>query len=330
MTFDSAAYAINGPDIGAALARRAVYASSRQSGTVQKDDLKVTDLDVPGVGIQISEGVGIVLNDYQTDPNEVYVVNNPGVHTVPAIEMPAANPSAKSYIVAIVVGDVDFNQSGHPWMPTTLAPEDVEDFEYVRPTLIEVAAGATTLDVSYPALVLARIDVPANTTTILQNMITDLRNLAAPRQSQEIFVGQPWTNASPRTIPSGSAFADWGPQEYSPSVKVPSWAKRAIVVCSINGVRLTDSTANVAGKIRTQLGTVTGQSINFDIPTNSAGAIRMNLQTADEYDVSGIAGTNAALRVEGYENAPASPSTNQRLSLRNGSQMIFDVRFFEE
>ena len=330
MTFDSAAYAINGPEIGAALARRAIYASSRQSGIVQKDDLKVTDLAVPGIGIQISEGVGLVLNDYQTEPNEVYVVNNPGVHTVPAIEMPAANPSAKSYIVAIVVGDVDFNQAGHPWMPSTLAPEDVADFEYVRPTLIEVTAGATTLDVPYPALVLARIDIPANTTTILQSYIHDLRALAAPRQSQEIFVGQPWTNAAPRRIPSGSAYGDWGPQEYSPSVKVPSWATRAIVICSLNGVRLADSSANVAGNIRTQLGSVVGDSIGFDVPNNSAGSIRMNLQTAGEYDVTSVAGTSQNLRVEGYENAPAAPSTNQKLALQNGSQMIFDVRFFEE
>lgn len=330
MTFDSAAYAINGPEIGSALARRAVYASSRQSGIVQKDDLKVTDLSVPGVGIQISEGVGLVLNGYQTDPNEVYVVNNPGVHTVPASEMPAANPSAKSYIVAIVVGDVDFNQAGHPWMPSTLAPEEVEDFQYVRPTLIPVSAGAKTLSVNYPALVLARIDIPANTTTILQNMITDLRNLAAPRQSQEMFVGQPWTNGSPRYIPAGAAYADWGPQEFSPSVAVPEWATRAIVVCSINGVRVDDPSGNIVGGVRTQLGSVTGPSASFDLPASSTGPIRLNLQTAGEYDVTSVAGSNQNLRVEGFESSPASPTNAKKLALRGGSQMIFDVRFFEE
>jgi len=330
MTFDSAAYAINGPEIGAALARRAAYATSRQSGIVQKNDLKVSALAVPGIGIEIDEGVGIVLNGYQDDPNEVYVVNNPGVHTVQAADMPAANPSDKSYIVAIVVGDVDFNQAGHPWMPTTLAPEDVADFEYVRPTLIEVSAGATTLNVNYPALVVARIDIPASTTTITDEMIVNLGQLASPRQSQEIFIGSPWTGASPERIPSGSSYGDWGTPQYNPSVKVPSWATRAIVVCSINGVRLQDSSANVVGNIRTQLGSVTGQSVSFDIPANSAGSIRMNLQTADEYDVTTVAGTNQNLRVEGFQNNPGSPSADQRLDLRGGSQMIFDVRFFEE
>jgi hypothetical protein len=105
----------------------------------------VSELAVPGVGLLISPGVGLVLNDYQDDPNEVYVVSNPGSHTITALEMPAANPSAKHYIVAVVVGDPDFSQAGHPWMGSDDPPLGAEStFQYVRPTIIEVAAGATT------------------------------------------------------------------------------------------------------------------------------------------------------------------------------------------
>lgn len=331
MTFDNAAWAINGAQMGADLARRAMYAEARQSGIVQKEDLEVTELAVPGVGILISDGVGLVINDYQTDPNEIYVVSNPGSHTIPSGDMPAANPAAKSYIVAVVVGDSDFSQAGHPWMTAEDPPEGEETtFEYVRPTLIEVSAGATTLDVNYPALVLARIDIPADTTTITNSMITDLRTLASPRQSQEMFVSpvDSWTNGAPDYIPSGSAYAAWG--SYSPTVKVPSWATRAIVVCSINGAVVIDSSVNVAGSIRTKLGSVVGPVASFDFPTGRVGAQRDNLSTAGEYAVSSIAGTTVALAVEGFENIPASPTTNQRLRLQNGSQMVFDVRFFEE
>lgn len=332
MTFDSAAWAINGPEIGASLARRAMYAEARQGGIVQKDDLKVSQLTVPGVGVLISEGVGLILNGYQADPNEVYVVSNPSAHTVPAIEMPPANPSPKSYILAVVVGDPDFSQAGHPWMQATDPPLGQETtFQYVRPTLIEVSASATSLDVNYPALPLARIDIPASTTTITDSMITDLRTLSNPRSDQTILVSPngAWDNAAPRYIPSGSAFADWGPQEYAPSVKIPSWATRAIVVASVNGVGLVDTSVNISGNVRTQLGTVSGPSTTFDISTGG-GAIRMNLQTAGTYNVSSIAGSTVALRLEGYENKPASPTTAQRLRLQSGSQMIFDVRFFEE
>lgn len=333
MTFDSAAWAINGPRIGAALARRAQYASSRQSGIVQKNDLKVHQLATPGVGIVIDEGVGIVLNGYQNrtvdGANEAYVVNNPGGHTIPAISMPASNPAAQSYIVAIVVGDPDFDQIGHPWMPSTGVPLGEETtFQYVRPTLIPVAAGATSLNVNYPALVLARIDVPANTTTITDVMIKDLRKLANSRQSQEIFIGNPWNNTTVvDAMPSASDYADWS--RYVPTVTVPTWATRAIMVVNINGVRVGDASKNITGGVRTQFGAVSGPAQSIDLPT-SAGGIRLNLQTAGSYDVKALAGTTQALRVEAYENVPASPTAAQKLTLQGGSQIIFDVRFFEE
>lgn len=332
MTFDKAAWAINGPTLGASLARRSMYALARTSGIVQKDDLKVSQLSTPGVGVQISEGVGLVLNKYQTTPNETYVVNNPGTHIIPSGEMPPSNPSAKSWIVAIVVGDPDFSQTGHPWMLATDPPDGTENtFVYVRPTLIEVSAGATTLPGAYPGLVLARIDIPANTTTITNAMITDLRKLANPRQEQTIKVSNAaWSNASPVYIPSGSVYADWGNTQFSPQVTIPSWAKRAVMVTSINGVVVLDSAANPVGGVRSQLGSTVGGVTNFDMPSGIAGASRINLQCAAEFDVSAIAGTTVNARVEGFQSNPASPTNNQKLQLRGGSQMIHDIRFFEE
>ena len=332
MTFDSAAWAINGPILSAALARRAMYSSARQSGIVQKGDLKVSQLSTPGVGVQIAGGVGLVLNGYQTTPNETYVANNPSTHIIPSNQMPASSPSAKSWMLAIVIGDGDFSQAGHPWMLATDPPEGQENtFVYVRPTLIEVSAGATTIPgAAYPHLILARIDIPANTTTITNSMIVDLRKLANPRQEQQIFVGNPWTNGSPVRIPSGSAYAGWGNAQFAPSVKIPSWATRAIIVASINGVGLNDASVNIGGGMRTMLGTVAGFATAFDLPTGRVGGQRENFQTAGSYDVTAIAGTTVNIVLEGFENAPASPTTNQRLALRSGSQVIFDVRFFEE
>jgi hypothetical protein len=333
VTFETTAYAINGSQLGAALMRRAAYAALHgQQGVVHSGDLKVTQLAVPGVGVQIAAGVGLVLNDYQVDPNETYVVSNPAIHIVPSTDMPAANPSAKSYILAVVVGDPDFSQTGHPWMTSDDPPVGQElTFAYVRATLVEVAAGATGLNVSYPALPLARIDVPANTTTITNSMIHDLRTLGSPRQSQEIFVSAAgtWNNDTPTKIPSGSTFGDWGSAQFAPSVVVPTWATRAILVCSVNGVGLRDASVNITGNLRAQLGSVSGPSVSFDLPSGRVGAQRENFQAAGEYDVSSIAGTTAILRVEAFENNPAAPTDNQKLDLRNGSQQIFDVRFFE-
>lgn len=334
MTFDNTAWAINGALLGSSIARRAEFAAtSGGQGIVQRGDLKVTQLATPGVGLLVNEGVALVRNEYQDNPSETYVVSNPGTHTIPSGSMPGSSPSARSYILAVVVGDPDFSQVNHPWMGSDDPPIGQEQsFNYVRPTLIQVADDTvTSLDVQYPALPLARIDIPANTTTITDAMITDLRSLAQPRQSQEIFVSPPntWTAGSPRLIPSGSSFSDWGPQEFKPEVKVPEWATRAIVVVTVNGVRLKDNTVNVAGNIRAQLGSVSGANVAFDYEADS-GANRVLLIAAHEYDVTSIAGDEVFVRVEGYQNVPGSPSDNRRLRLQGGSQMVFDIRFFEE
>lgn len=334
MTFDSAAWAIDGAQLTSSLARRAEFAATGGAqGIVQSGDLKVTQLGTPGVGVLVAGGVGLVRNGYQTAPNETYVVSNPTSYTIPSGDMPASNPSARSYIVAVVVGDPDFSQAGHPWMLATDPPAGTETtFQYVRPTLIQVADNTVkTLTGQYPALVLARIDIPANTTTITDAMITDLRALARPRQEQQMFVSAngTWTDAAPVYIPSAAAFGDWGAGQFHPSVDVPSWAKRAIVSARVNGAYITDTSVNISGYIRAQLGTVTGPSIAFDIQAGG-GAMRLNLEAAGTYDVSGIAGTNVQLRVEGYENVPGSPTNNQKMKLRAGSQQIFDVRFFEQ
>lgn len=336
MTFSNTAWAIDGALLGSSLARRAEYAAvGGAQGIVQKGDLKVTELAVPGVGLLIEAGVGLIRNDYQSNPNETYVVSNPSTHTMTAGEMPGSDPSARSFIVAVVVGDPDFSQTGHPWMGSDDPPVGQEEsFDYVRPTLIQVAnSSVTTLDVDYPALVLARVDIPANTTTITDSMITDLRSLARPRQSQEAFVspGGTWTGGNPRYIPHGSSFADWGPQEFKPEVKVPEWATRAILIVHVNGVRFNDQSQNIAGRLRAQLGSVTGPETRFDYEASAGGGVqRDNLMCAGEYDVSSVAGQEVFLRVEGYQNAPGSPSNAQTLRLQGGSQMVFDVRFFEE
>lgn len=333
MTFSNTAWAIDGSLLSSSLARRAEYAAvSGAHGIVKKDDLKVTQLGVPGIGILIAGGVGLVTNNYQASPNETYVASNPSSHTVPSGQMPASNPAAKSYIVAVVIGDRDFSQTGHPWMGAGDPPVGQEQtFEYVRPTLIEVSPGATTLNVNYPALVLARIDIPASTTTIINSYITDLRSLARPRQEQQMFVSAAgtWNNTTPVYISDGDIHIDWGGVQFAPSVKVPSWAKRAILVATTTGIRVADTTVNIAGFVKAQLGAVVGPETVFDY-TLGSGAIRDIIIAAGSFDVSSIAGTTAIVRIQGYQIYPAVPLIGQRPNLGAGSQQIFDIRFFEE
>lgn len=235
MTFNAAAWAIDGATINSALARTQAYAAnSGAPGIIQLGDLKVTQLGVPGNGLLITAGSALVLNGYQGDTtDQMYTVTNPSSHTVPSSDMPASNPSAKSYILAIVIGDAEFSQTGHPWMGAGDPPAGEEDsFVYVRPTMIEVVAGATTLDVDYPALPLARIDIPASTTTITDAMITDLRELSRPRT----YLAQDYVQSSTTGNVNSGGYGKLGPTVIT--VKVPSWAVKAKISGFVEGMRL--------------------------------------------------------------------------------------------
>lgn len=318
MTFQNAPWAIDGALLNSALARRAEFAAtSGASGIVQRDDLKVTQLDTPGVGVQIAPGVGLVLNEYQSNPNETYVTSNPGVHVIPSGEMPASNPSAKSYILAVVVGDPDFSQVGHPWMGAGDPPVGEETtFQYVRPTLIEVSAGATDIPGPFPALPLARIDIPANTTTITNAMIFDLRQIANPRTERQIFMGQP----TPGANVTSAVFANW--TDVAPSVKVPAWATRAKIIVQVSSALHLDP--DVQGYVRAKIGSIVGPSVVYAFDDSSGGADRQNLMMTIDADVTSIAGTDQTLRTEA-----SRLSGTGVLSTYAGQVHVFDVSFSE-
>lgn len=239
MTFSNAAWAIDGALLSSSLARRSLYAStSGEDGIVNVNALQVLPLSTPGVGVRITPGTAIITNGYQgvlSARNETYTVSNPGEHVIPSIEMPASNPSPKSYILAVVIGDPEFSQAGHPWMLVSDPPAGEEEtFQYVRPTLIEVTAGATKLNVPYPALPLARIDIPASTTTITAGMITNLRKVALPRNREAIK----YVFGSPDNLLGGSTpvltYETW-PSTAHWDIDVPDWATVAKIQSFIYG-----------------------------------------------------------------------------------------------
>lgn len=241
MTFSNAPWALDGATISSALARRAQYAAmSGGEGIVNAADLKVSQLAVPGQGLLISAGNAAITNRYQGDPNETYTVANPGTHTILSTEMPSSQPTAKSYLVLITVGDPEFSQVGHPWMTSdVLDPEVAADYDYVRPWLLEVASGVTSFDglgLNYPALALARVDIPANTTTITNAMITDLRVMARPRTMEFQF-----NSIAPATVGGMTAATnvyETFPSSASHSINIPKWATKASIIGWVSSIYL--------------------------------------------------------------------------------------------
>lgn len=330
MTFNSAAWAIDGALMASSLARRAEYAATGGSeGIVSKGDLKVRQLSTPGIGIQIDAGVGLVLNDYQTSPNETYVVSNPAAHTITAGSMPPSNPAAKSYMVAVVVGDPEFSQVGHPFMSSSdPAPGTETTFTYVRPVLIEVPPNTTKLDVDYPALPLARIDVPPNTTTIIDSYIKDVRQLAQPRSKTAINHA---TAGGNNTLNGGSGGTP-GVYEGFPAsdvvtAYVPEWATVAKVTGFLEGARLTKAGQ---GKLRATIvggGSTAATNVDESAPRNATDRVSYNIGGSIDIPAN-LRGTTVAFRVEGTPNNTASKGFLTTVS--GATSALLQVIFEEE
>lgn len=235
MTFNNAAWAIDGARLTSALARTEAYNSaSGAEGIAEPGDMKVTQLPTPGVGVQIAGGAATILNRYQTtNRNQAYTVINAGVHTITAGEMPPVSAAAQTFVVGIVVGDPEFSQTGHPFMPSSIPEGEEEEFAYVRPMVLTTAqVGGDLNNPSIPFLPLALIMRPANTTTITNAMITDIRQLARPRAKLDMNIVN---------VTAGSGIVQSG--QWSSTVllytQVPSWATRVYVTGFVEGLRLT-------------------------------------------------------------------------------------------
>jgi hypothetical protein len=330
VTFYNAPWALDGATISSALARRAQYAAmSGGEGIINAADLKVSQLAVAGNGLLISAGNAAITNRYQTDPNETYTVANPGTHTILSTEMPTSQPTAKSYLVLITIGDPEFSQVGHPWMTSdVLDPEEAADYVYVRPWLLEVAAGTTSFDglgLNYPALALARVDVPANTTTITNAMITDLRTMARPR-SKELIVQTLGLTGDMRT----ETVAAWHPFGGSWSVSIPKWATVAYVTGWVESM-IVEGTRGATADMRANL-------VNCGItPVTRLDENNYNASLGDWVRVAKniggpisipapYRGTSQTFRTEAYLFAD---SPFDSLILDSASSSLFRIRFEE-
>lgn len=324
MTFNFAPWAVDGARTGAALARiLARAATGGRSGIVSPLDLRVLPLAVNGNGVRISSGNGVVLNHYLSDPDQSYVVSNPATHTMLPADMPPPVPQTSYYLVCVVVGDPEFDQTGHPFMPgTPLAPEDAADFEYVRPVIIPCAANTTSfeqLGYNFPAVALARLEIPPNTTTITAPMITDLRELVQPRSERKLITVQPSAGLN---LTAGS-YAQW--TDAVPYVFVPEWATHAEVLVHIAGALHMDP--EVQGSIRVRLGGLYGVTTTyvFDDSTGISGGERVNLITSASGPVGNMRGTNQPIVIEGYKDT----SFAGFLGTFAGQTHVYDIQFTE-
>lgn len=248
--------------------RRGLYLASPAQGIAGVGDLKVRQLSVAGNGFRVMPGGAAVYNKYVTPIRQSYAVGMSAETIFPSGSMPASVGSPRNHLIAVTVGDPQYGNSGHPWMPAGPLP-DPATFEYVRTWLFQnVPAGADQdwLDANFafPGLALARLEVPASTTTITDAMIKDVREMANPH-SKDVQWSVSATVADP--LGGTAGVYEYWPDNSQVLVKIPKWASYAYIDGSVNGFQ--DSSSD-ATKAEMRIGSA---AMNVYTPTTKYSAI---------------------------------------------------------
>lgn len=219
--------AVHSADVGR---RLAFMASSGATGITLPGDLRVTALPTPGGAVRILPGGGPIANTYSGGSGQSYVVSNP---TSTDLSIPATGSGGGATRYVIV--RIDDPQYGGA------VPADPANGPYVKATYVSTLSGIT-----YPYMPLAKIVQPANTATITQSMITDMREMAMPREKTVVYARPNITGDAGLVLngrqawPDGEWFPNVGGQDNNGIhyIDIPKWATRMEIRAEWIAVRL--------------------------------------------------------------------------------------------
>lgn len=297
------------------IARLLAYAgTSGAEGIVTPLDYKVSALAVPAGEVRIAPGAGLLLNRSTGGGQQTYVTRRATEERLPI----AATGSAggRSDLIVQRVEDPQYA----PWQPPT-TPEGWLTTTFDPFVVIQgVPAGTRTaaaLNLGYPAIALARVDVPASTGTITDAMITDLRKVALPRAERQQEIGLP--GADRNTGGDGT----WvNLVSFASVFEVPTWATTALVTMTASG--LEHLTGNFLGDIRANFLAAYSQDTVLDLNWTGNPA-RYTYAVGGRFAVPlANRGTSVALNLQGRRRTGTGV-----LQADAGVTVIADVTFQE-
>jgi len=323
VTFNALTYVIDGGNQTSQLWRLALEAASMETpgGVIGPLDCIVNQTVVPSLGILISDGKFLIEGIEVADQGTYYGYN---VGNDSTLTIAATTGTPRSDMIIARVEDPTF--AGSPWGGSVGA-------QTIFPRVISnVSSSATTPPAGQSAIALARIDMPATASTVLQSYITDLRTVANPKRQRTILTaagpGSPsnWTvGTSPTAWP---AVASW-------QIAVPAWA---------TGVKMRwDITSAVFlgggnGFARGNIYPVFGASVGSPNVTFPSRLVSINFGGgAAEYEVMSISGAAdvtipAAVRntTQTLQLAQTTDGTNTGIiEVTEGALVIMDVEFLQ-
>lgn len=324
MTFDNTPWAIGGgAEHKTEVARTLAYAATGGGeGIIGPADLKVLASPTPNGELRIQSGGVAILSRYPGAGQQTYVARNPTEQKV----SPTATGSAGGRSDLIVARVKDPQYEGD-------VPTDPVNHQYVYGEVIPNVPATTTrfadLNLGYPAVELARIDIPASTGTYAQAMVTDLRKIVAPRSLTDSFMAQPraadWQDL---TTPDWFDF----PQNWFPEVTIPDWATGCQLITTISGIA---HMGWVWADLRNILAVPNLGPIRLDsavhlVDTGSSDTGRTTLQVAGKwFDIRSIRGQRLSIKLQGRKTAGAPADRNGYLRILRGTTIVHQIEFTE-
>ncbi|MET8696971.1 hypothetical protein ABZV65_31025 [Streptomyces bauhiniae] len=274
-------------------------------GVIAAADLLVTALDAPGAGVQVGPGAMVAKRRGAAGGGgQSYAARKPTADQEDVA--PTGVDGGRSDLVIVRIEDP---YGGETW-PEPVDPQ-IGPYVFTR-VISDVPPGTTSIqdvDPGSTAITLARIDLPASTSTVMPGMITDLRQLARPREQ---FFRRYLAGAWPQTDDNGAVTSDWEPFPLGATwtERVPEWATHVTAHVTITGLLHPDTT-EARGQVRVSFDDRHGAGM----PYTAAQAGRLAVQAGHkflldpddrgqmrDFDIEGIgtAGFTGLLRADAY------------------------------
>lgn len=230
---------VNGVEHSANVARSLAYAATGGvDGIISASDLRVVAFSTPGNGVRVLPGAASMVNRFGSDLKESYIGRNP-TYTNLRID-PTDSSGPRTDLIVARVKDPSYRVYSD-WSEARKNDYDYFTFEVVK----GVDSGARHIsNRDYPNVALARINIPASTATITQNMITDLRMMTNTRTDRQLL----------RLLPTGDVNMQKNtyrnfPLSNAAILDVPQWATRLTVVTTFSGLEVVGSTGSTQRQV---------------------------------------------------------------------------------
>lgn len=310
MALDNVPWFMSNPEAlhSGAVARTLGYAATAgANGVVSPTDMRVTALPTPGAAVRVFPGAAVLLNQYPGASNQSYVARNATATDVPVVATGSSGGATRFLILRVI--DPEFGGQ---------APANPATGPYVR---FEWVTSITGL--AYPHVVLCRLVMPANTATITGAMITDLRDVANPRQLQVVRSG-PVTKEVRLQNTTGIRWPDFRPQ-----VAIPTWATHVNIITTISSVgHLMGDTDGILTTTIGEAGATQFRATNtsYDLEQGPNEGERHTFVIGGEGALNpALRGTTQVLATEGrMETGPGY------LITKGGTHVIYQVTFMEK